>query len=106
MSLGTASACDIMKHKSFPQIMTMVKRRPEYAHAYNHWRQSHDLRTVVETGCCDTVLPMIALLVAKRKVSDLCFCENLSSFGPSFAQVKACAISAIVNFVANNQIMH
>ena len=34
------------------------------------------------------------------------FCENLSSFGPSFAQVKACAILAIVNFVANNQIMH
>ena len=53
-----------------------------------------------------TVLPTIALLVSKRKVSDLCFCENLSSFGPSFAQVKACAILAIVNFVANNQIMH
>ena len=25
-------------------------------------------------GCCDTVLPTIALLVAKRKVSDRCFC--------------------------------
>ena len=45
----------------------------------------------------------------QKKVSVLCFCENLSSFGPfgpSFAQVKACAILAIVNFVANNQIMH
>ena len=46
------------------------------------------------------------IIVAKRKVSDLCFCENLSSFDPSFAQVKACAIMAIVNFVTNNQIMH
>ena len=42
----------------------------------------------------------------QKKVSDICFCENLSSFGPSFAQVKACAILAIVNFVAKTQIMH
>ena len=44
--------------------------------------------------------------MGKRKVSDLCFCENLSYFDASFAQVKSCAIFAIVNFVANNQIMH
>ena len=41
VSLGTAGACDIVKHKSFSPIMPMVLYRPENAQAYNGLTSPH-----------------------------------------------------------------